>query len=750
MTLTEAVAPGPAAPVRVAHDLTEPAFLSLIALTCVTAVGMGRLFSGGEFLIPVLAAALVAHGLSWIGRTLRLPGTLGLALAMAGVLLAAVWLVLPATTTWGIPWQGSLEELIGSLQAAGREFASAVAPAPATKGFLIASMIGIGFAAAIGDWAAFRVGSTFEALIPTFGLFLFTAILGAAQHRWIAVAAQLAAVLAFSALHGARTRAVAMPWFASRAQGTARALVQGAAVLSAIAVASALLLGPRLPGAHAQGIFDWRMRDEPGGGRRTTISPLVDIRNKLTERSNTEVFTVRSNERAYWRLTALDTFDGSIWSSNDSYKRAGGRLPLPGPRAPAREVRQQFAISNLASIWLPAAFRPLRLENVDGVSYNAESASLISKEETSDGLTYEVVSEQPDLTKEGLSGSAPLEGGSLARHLEVPPGLAPRIHRLAQRIVAGQTTPYGQALALQNHLRQSYEYDIDVEQGHHGRALEEFLFVTRRGYCEQFAGAYGVLARMVGLPSRVAVGFTPGEQGPDGTFRVNGLHAHAWPEVFLDGYGWVAFEPTPGRGAPRAEPYTGIPEMQASAAQPNTATTALPTTTTPTGAGGAETTTTTAADQQPQPEPERPKSLFERVLPWVIALATLLVGGWLIGVPALRRARRRRRRAEAADAAARVLVAWTEADETLGLAGARRRASETLSEHVRRVSASLPESARSPLHQLARDAIAASYAKDVPPEITGHAIAAAAKVESAVSESTRRGKRLRRELSLRP
>src|SRR5439155_17454307 len=129
-----------------------------------------------------------------------------------------------------------------------------------------------------------------------------------------------------------------------------------------------------------------------------------------------------------------------------------------------------------------------------------------------------------------------------------------------------------------------------VPPGHSGRDLEHFLFESKRGYCEQFSGAYAAMARAIGLPARVAVGFTAGELDPTtGEYVVKGFNGHAWPEVYLDGFGWVAFEPTPGRGMPGAESYTGLPEQQADGAHPTTGTT-LPAATTTTAAAGVTTT----------------------------------------------------------------------------------------------------------------------------------------------------------------
>jgi hypothetical protein len=100
-----------------------------------------------------------------------------------------------------------------------------------------------------------------------------------------------------------------------------------------------------------------------------------------------------------------------------------------------------------------------------------------------------------------------------------------------------------------------------VQSGHSNSAIESFLR-EKVGYCEQFAGTYAAMMRTLGYPSRVAVGFTSGTETAPGVFSVLGRNAHAWPEVWFDGIGWVAFEPTPGRGAPGAENYTGLAPQQ--------------------------------------------------------------------------------------------------------------------------------------------------------------------------------------------
>jgi hypothetical protein len=136
----------------------------------------------------------------------------------------------------------------------------------------------------------------------------------------------------------------------------------------------------------------------------------------------------------------------------------------------------------------------------------------------------------------------------LARYLELPGDFPPAVKKLARRLTASAASPQEQAYALQDNMRLLYDYDTSVPPGHSHDALARFLFERRAGYCEQFAGAYAAMARSVGLPARVAVGFIPGsyDVGSD-LWHVRSRDAHAWPEVYIEGAGWTAFEPTPGR-----------------------------------------------------------------------------------------------------------------------------------------------------------------------------------------------------------
>ncbi|MBV8957812.1 MAG: DUF4129 domain-containing protein [Actinobacteria bacterium] len=726
-------------------DRTLPATIALAALTTVAVLCLGRLFATTSFLGPVLAAGLATHALAWATRRLNLPAVVSYLLAALVVALVVAWLVLPETTSFGIPLMETLRTAGRDLNHAANDFKKVVAPTPVTDGFVIASVIGVAIVAAIADWAAFRMQATFEAVIPSFTLFLFTAVLGSPRYMALTVALFLGAVLLFVVVHQAERASATTAWFAAQSRTGGLAVARGGAVLGIVAVVAALVVGPHIPGAGRPPIIAWRNTDRPGPGNRSTVSPLVDIRGRLVDRSVVEVFTVKSSSRAYWRLTSLDTFDGDIWSSNGSYRPAKGNLPSGvASQAPANSVVQDFSVEALDSIWLPAAYEPDHVDGVKHVSYNADSGSLISDADTSNGLSYKVQSSVPHPSAAQLERAPSTLPVAVKTRYTALPAIPQRVRATAEQAIGTARTPYAMALNIEKFFRKGdFVYDLNVSAGHSENAIERFLR-TKRGYCEQFAGTYAVLARAVGLPTRVAVGFTPGELGPDGLYHVRGLNAHAWPEVYIDGYGWVAFEPTPGRGIPGAEAYTGVPEAQASPTNPSTATTVAPPTTTPANTGNTPRATVPQREQVKTNTAAKAHHHTPVLVYVAIAVVALGLLTWLAGVPLLKRARRRRRAAAAHSPADVVMAAWADALSTLGQAGAPRRPWETPHEYARRIN-------QPPLTTLAGDVTAASYSSgELPPDIPPRARSAATEIDDAVRARLSRPQKIWWQLDPRP
>lgn len=718
-----------------------PAEVGLVGMSVAAAIGMGRLFADASFLPVVLAAVLASHGLSMLCRRGGIGPLVTTLASTAGLALFVTWVIEPHVSV--IPGPAVLDAAIIDLQEAWGRFSEVVAPAKVTRGFLLGAVLGSWISSFVADLFAFRARTRLEAVVPSFTVFLFGALLGSDQHRMGAALIFLASVLAFVVLAEVSAAPRARPWLSGRRAAGERALLKSGFGMAGVVLLLAVVVGPQLPGAYAKGILGVSDGKGSGGGTRITLSPLVDIRRKLVAQSNVELFTVATDTPTYWRITSLDRFDGNIWSSLSNYRPAGDRLPALGPdasRGSTAKSTQVFEISGLSSIWLPAAYRPERLDAEGKIRFDPDSGSLATDKETSDGMKYTVESALPRLTAGDLTAAgAAVPPDIAARYVDLPADVSRLVRREAQRIVGPETSPYKRAKLLQDYFRENFTYNIQVPPGHNDNAMEQFL-AAKQGYCEQFAGTYAAMARSLGLPARVAVGFTSGTQDADGRWHVTGKEAHAWPEVYLSGYGWVAFEPTPGRGLPGAQDYTNVAPAQAA---DNTTVVTTPAAVTP------------VEDSVPEPDvsttpaalPEERSSTGPR---WIVAGVLLAaVVAYVTFVPLAKRRRRRRRREAAATPAGRVLVAWEEAAEDMAAAGLPRRPDETAVEYAHRVrKAAGPAGAT--LVRLADDTTAAAWsAGGVAPEVAARAEKEAAGVATELRAQATRRERLKKALDPR-
>ncbi|MGH9194060.1 MAG: transglutaminaseTgpA domain-containing protein, partial [Acidimicrobiales bacterium] len=418
-------------------------------------------------------------------------------------------------------------------------------------------------------------------------------------------------------------------------------------------------------------------------------------------------FAVRSPQRSYWRLTALDEFDGQIWRSSYGTDDADGQLPRAvESQARAETVTQTVNVSALATVWLPAAFEPAAIDaGGSEVGWDEASSTLLVERDvaTSDGLTYRVESAIPQWTAAELRTPSPDVPDDIAGpYLQLPDDLDPAVEALARDVTAGETTRYDKALALQDYLR-SFTYDLDVAPSNANDALRAFLVDTRRGYCQQFAGAFAALARSIGIPTRIAVGFTPGIQDPNdpNLFRVRGEHAHAWDEIYLDGFGWVIVDPTPGRAPPHAEDWLGVPEQQDAPGGDGTLATTPPAAGVDPGDGLAS---DPAGDQQRNPDANLDGLSTAAPNPGggvgvapLVRRAVLLIGLavalYLVAVPTALGLQCLVRRRRASTAAAKVRLAWANALDAAAAAGVPLPASLTVAEIADRLAAVAPGAA---------------------------------------------------------
>jgi transglutaminase-like putative cysteine protease len=561
------------------RDIT--ASLAVAAFSIAVAAGFARVFSGWDFLRDLAVVVVVGHGVGLVLR--RLSFSIWLAVpALAAVL---VWVIavlyFPDTLWFGLP-TGSTWELF-QLQVTGvrEQFQSAVAPVVYGAGWDVLAAIGLAIAVLLADVFAFRAFARAETLVPGGVLFVFVGALGDDRLR-VALTVTLIAV---GVVTIAVLRSYDAPTAARTSSSTSLRRRWPAVIAVAVTVAAlAGFVGPRLPGADAAPLYETRGRG--GGGVTEVVSPLVDIRSRLTNRSDSELFEVRASAESYWRTSALAEFDGTIWGLPERTLQSTDDA-LGRPRSGAEELRQQITIVDLGGSLVPAAPDPFQASGPTDLRWVAETSTLVTVDnELELGDVIDVVSASPRFDPAVLAAASATDAGDPI-FLQVPEDLPDVVAATAAQVTAGSASAYESAMLLQEWFRTEFEYSLEVQSGHGNNAIENFLR-DRIGYCEQFAGTYAAMMRTLGIPARVAVGFTSGTQAEPGVYSVIGKNAHAWPEVWFDGVGWVAFEPTPGRGAPGAENYTGLEPQQdtsgADGSSGDTATVDVVPTTVPLGA----------------------------------------------------------------------------------------------------------------------------------------------------------------------
>ncbi|MFV2020225.1 DUF3488 and transglutaminase-like domain-containing protein [Micromonospora sp. LOL_023] len=253
-----------------------------------------------------------------------------------------------------------------------------------------------------------------------------------------------------------------------------------------------------------------------------------------------------SGEQLRLRLAVLHDYDGVTWRVGGTYRNAGRVLPLATATETDRSlVHQRITIAELSGRLLPAMPVPARVDGVR-VAYDAASGTLLHPEGLTAGMSYTVDSVPPPPASNALITADVPAGDGVARVLRVADGVPAELSRLARQIAEDNGAPYQRALALEQFLAEHYHLVSDAPSGHAYPNLGFFLLGPReaggqRGTSEQFAAAYALLGRLIGLPTRVVVGFVV---SPGGT-SVHGVHAVAWPEVLFSGIGWVPFDPLP-------------------------------------------------------------------------------------------------------------------------------------------------------------------------------------------------------------
>jgi transglutaminase-like putative cysteine protease len=694
------------------------ATFSVMLFGLVVALSFARVFAGWSFASDLVMLVVLTHLVSFGLRRASVSGWL----ATPATALAAVWLLAwqnySATFRWLLPTSDTWTLFRLETSLVREQFPTTTAPVVYGAGWAVLAGLALVIVVVLADLFAFRSEARGEALVPGAVLFVFIGALGDERSRvlfsGLLIAAGFLAVVALRALHDRRRRVELV------ASHSGRSTVVAAALGTALAVAVvAGAVGPRLPGAGAEALYDTKGRS---GGVTEVANPLVDIRSRLVNLSAEEVFRVDATSDSYWRATSLPQFDGQTFGlPSRPLERVDGAFSIA--RADAQLIRQDIEITGLTGELLPAAADPIEASGRD-LRWNPDTSTLVVVgDPLAAGDRFTVVSASPRLQPSQLRAATSATPPD-PLFLDLPAGFPSSVADTARTVTAGSESSYDAALALQTWFREEFDYSLDVQAGHGSSAIEVFLR-QRVGYCEQFAASFAAMARTLGMPSRVAVGYTAGLREADGWFSVRGQNAHAWPEIWFDGIGWVPFEPTPGRGAPGTEQYTGVaPEQDATPAddtadsdEPSSASTTVAPPVLPGDIDGPtivpDFADPSAGQSAPTPNGSDATGTAWRNLFIVVALALIAA------LPALvRRARRTLRARLTADQY--VIDAWRRATHAARDAGVRATAAMTPQEWARATAKTLPIAAR-PMHALADtvDAVLFSAPGTVDLESTG-------------------------------
>ncbi|WP_017587317.1 transglutaminase family protein [Nocardiopsis ganjiahuensis] len=468
---------------------------------------------------------------------------------------------------------------------------------------------------------------------------------------------------------------------------TARAVQLGTvAAAAATAIALALSLPLLVPSLRTDAFYTMADGSQFGSsGNVTTTHPLVSLRRDLASSSDRTVLTYRSDaeDPEYLRTFVLDEFDGENWTMSPVYTGRDSNLDGPLPLPPGRDEEPDASVTTRVSLdsdaprmeFLPLPY-PARSVEVSGDWYvDSDTLMVFTTDTPPTGFNFVVESADNRPDARTLAEAGPPRSLS-DNYLVLPGGIDDGVQELTDSVTANADTAYERAIALQDFFTGGdFTYDLSPPAiPGDADPLTYFLTEDRIGYCEQFAGAMAIMARQADIPARVAVGYTAGQQVGDGRWSVSVGDAHAWPELYFEGSGWVRFEPTPssaqGQGSASAPDYTSGSEAAPESLpdpEPTARDTPEPTETAedepsaspeesespeggPTDAAGGSTTGSDGSDR----------------MPWLPAVGALLAGLLLLAGPALARAlvRWSRGAAQASGGVVGAHTAWRELRDT--------------------------------------------------------------------------------------
>lgn len=733
------------------------AVLTALGLTAAS-VGLSKLAQDSGIWSWALLIIVGLFVVGTIARRLKVPGW-GVSIIQVLIAFMVVSAVtVPSSMAAGlIPTPQTFSEL-GRLAPQGFEvMRDERAPLPASPGvrLLLLTMVAVSTVAA----EALAVGLAAPAAAGVAILLLYVVPLSAmptpGAWPWFAITAVPFALML--ACGEARRRD---SWMPSRAQNSRGFDALAIAVGVIVALVASFVVPSFLPRSSEERFHIGAGRGS-GSNVITVGNPMFDLGNSLREQGKQPVLDYVSTDKGSHRIrqAVVDTYDGTTFTPTTGKLARSQQVQKSMPAPPSEGPKAQMDVKLIAestSTFLPTPQNPLKVEVEGKWLYDASTLNIIGDGQTADtGLKYKVTfaprSPSPDALRS--AGKPQLPADQLARWTEVPSSV-PSVVKTTAVKVAGRGDAFTQATRLQQYFREGngFKYSLKVPDATDGQAIA--LFLRRRsGYCVHYSTTMALMARSLGIPARVVAGFLPGNSRA-GVHRVTAEDAHAWPEIYFEGHGWVAFEPTAGGNVTGAPEYTQDGESngdetagESPAAEP---------TSTPTDgqesieddSEGFKPTVVPVPDSEASTDDEDDSKqkwswflnywMYWTALFVALGLVLLLLGVLLV-VPRLLRAAWLRKITQQASSDGDLMeVQWMRLREELADVGIVWPSSATLSEVQHGLTVLLPQDAHVPLDDLCESLDRARYAGTVAQGDVEAADAARAQIVAAAHAPLRK------------
>jgi transglutaminase-like putative cysteine protease len=556
--------------VSIKEQLTLAAGLAVALATA----ALFPLFQGNAWFVRVIGAIVVVTLAGLVGRRLGLPRPLQPLLGLGALLAYLVLVFAGSTLTYGLLPGGHTLDVLRHLVDTGRgDIERFGPPIPSTEGLVLLTAAGVGAIALVVDVLAVALDRAALAGLPLLVLFAVPSavlpgglgglpfVLGAIGWLGLLLVEGSERVGRWgtpmrSSLPGAK------PGGDDSSLGRVGRRIGFAAVSLAVIVPAVLPgLDHRLVGGNGSDAGNGPGNGE--GSSQKTFNPITRLQDQLSQPTPTQLLIYRTTDPQpdYLRMTTLDTYNGSGWSASkleadrkNARVQKGIATPV-GDLAPHRDFTMKIAVDrdHLAVYWLPVPFGPTKVD-VDGTwLWDPKSQTVFSASRTTVNLPAYNVTASRVLPDRNALDAARTDGVDPSINAQYGQAITvtPYVRNLVKDLTAAQASEYDKAAALQAYFtnpRNGFVYDLHSSQPTvaGGDALTAFL-TGKHGFCEQYATAMAAMLRVAGIPSRVAVGFTPGTRSDDDKtlYSVTTSDAHAWPEAWFPGTGWVRFEPTP-------------------------------------------------------------------------------------------------------------------------------------------------------------------------------------------------------------